>query len=517
MAEAFLEEIYSKSILISDIDEALDLIYKDDVQAAKEKYNKAMAALESILPEIAKTDKDLADRILGCAVKIAEDWSDFPVTTGTITKNLVPLLYEYMSYYGGIDVEEEEYRFESSDSGFLIMTDIRNGITFHDPHNPMVEGYYRAQSIYKPTNKEVHIMGCDLGYVPYMIYKLSDGATRIVIYENDQRLVDYAYQFGVLSWIPDECLEIKRCDSLSALINNFLSFTDSKETEILKEHIAVYINRWKANQLDNDGFPAAIKKAELINFDKNRYKAAVINMMKNYSKPYCLFDDLKDKYNFDDWVVVAAGPSLDENLSFIKESVGTKGIVIVNTVIKRMYAESIKPDIVTAADPVHKLVDHITGYEEFTKDIPIIADETVSWKFIDRYKGKLCFVPSPNGEGLPLSNPYKTDLWDVSGTVATLAIEVAIRMGAKRVYLIGLDLAYPGGISYATGVSQKRVEDRGGDLKVMSVDGTEVYTSRVFDMFRIAVETKVEKHPEVSFINMSKHGALIKGAKTYAF
>ncbi len=513
MAEAFLEEIYDKAILISDLEETLELLYRDDVYKAKVPYNKAITVVEGLLPEIAKSDKRLAEAILGCAVKVAEHWDDHPSTTGTIRNSLIPLLYQYMSYYGGIDVDEDEYRFQSSDSGFLTMSDTRNNITFHEYHNPMMEGYHRACSIYKPTNREVHIMGCDLGYIPYMIYKISDGATMIVIYECDQRLIDYSYQFGVLSWIPQECLQIKNFDSPSSLISTFLNFTDNNEKEIEKENISVYINRWKAKQLENEGFQAAVKKAEIINFDKNRYNAAVINMMKNYSKPNVFFDDIKNNYSFDEWLVVAAGPSLDENIPFIKESVGSKGIVIVNTVIKRMYAENIKPDIVTAADPVHVLVNHIAGYEDFFSDIPVIADETVSWKFIDKYKGPLCFVPTPNGAGFPLSNPNKSELWDISGTVSTLAMETAIHFGAKKVYLIGLDLAYPGGINYANGVSQKRVDGMDEGLLVKSVDGSMVQTSDVFDMFRIAVEQKIERHPEVSFINMSKHGAYIEGTK----
>ncbi len=513
MAEAFLEEIYSKSILISDFEQAVELIYKDEIYKAKDIYNTAISSLENLFPEIAKENKSLADRMLGCAVKIAESWSDYSVTTGTIRNRLIPLLYEYMSYFGGIDVVEGDFCFKSTDAGFLMMSDIKNNIAFHESHNPMVEAYYKACSVYQPSNREVHILGCDLGYLPYMIYRISDGATKIVIYESDQKLLDYAIRFGVLSWIPDECLQIEKLDSSSALIGMFLTFTDNYEDDIEKEHIAVYINRWKAVQLEKEGIEAAWKKAEMINYHRNRGKLCVINMMKNYSKSSVKFNDIKMQLNYDEWVVVAAGPSLDENISFIKDAVGSKGIVIVNTVIKRMYTEDIKPDLVTAADPVHKLVSHIAGYEDFTANIPIIADETISWKFIDRYKGRLCFIPTPNGEGLPLSNPDQSEIWEISGTVSTLAIEAAIHLGARKIYLVGLDLAYPGGVSYASGVSQKRTEDRGGDLLVKSVDGSMVYTSHVFDLFRIAVEQTIQKHPEVDFINLSRHGALIKGAK----
>ena len=82
-----------------------------------------------------------------------------------------------------------------------------------------------------------------------------------------------------------------------------------------------------------------------------------------------------------------------------------------------------------------------------------------------------------------------------------------------KIYLVGLDLAYPGGINYAHGVSQKRMETKKGDCRVKSVDGKMVETSQVFDLFRQAIEKQLENNPEVDFINLSKHGALIKGAR----
>ena len=418
-----------------------------------------------------------------------------------------------MSFFTDIDVAEGHYRIYSSDSGFLTITDTACDRTFHDVHNPMLEAIRLAESVYKPTNKEIHILGCDLGFLPYAINRLSGGFCKIYIYESDRNLINYAKLFGILSWIPEENYKLVINDNPIELANDFLSFLNNNEDYYIKGSVGIHINHWMDVRYKNLNVEQIEKQSYILLFNRNKYTPCVINMVNNYEKPHISFDEIKKRSFPEEWVVVAAGPSLDVNMSFIRESQNNKAIVAVNTVLRRLPAEGITPDLIVAADPRPQLLDHIKGFEDNTRGITLIADETTCWEYIDKYQGDICLVPTPNGGGLPLSNPDNMDIWPISGTVVTLGIETALRLGAKKIYLVGLDLGYPGGVSYAKGVSQKREEGKKGNCQVKSVDGRMIESNQVFDMFITIIERQIAAHPEVTFINMSPNGALIRGAK----
>ncbi|RKM60399.1 DUF115 domain-containing protein [Butyrivibrio sp. CB08] len=514
MAQEFLENIYKQSLLISDFEDSVHFLREGNKFDAQKLYNSAISSVESIIKELSGNDRELAEALLTSARTISENWEDSSYASALITSSLIPLMYKYMSYFTDIDVTENEFRIKSSDSGFLTITDLQNQVTYHDTHNPLNEASEVAESFYAPTNREVHLFGCDMGYLPYMLHKKSDGAIKIVIYESDSRIVNYAREFGILDWIPESDIEFVLIQDLTLLLKEYLDFINSHDQEIDNGEVSTYISPWKAIQYHNVGIDALQKQVEIDVFNKSIHRRCVINMMRNYSKQRISFDKIRSRLSSDECIIVAAGPSLDDSMSFIKDSSGSRTVIAVNTVIKRLYSEKAVPDVVVAADARPQLIEHIYGYEEFTDKIPLIADETTCWKYIDAYQGDICLVPTPNGKGLPLSNPDNLDVWQIYGTVVTLAIEVGIRLGAKKFYLAGLDLAYPGGVSYAHGVAHERVENKQGNCSVESVDGTMVETSQVFDLFRRTIEEQISVHPDLEFINLSKHGALIHGTSS---
>ncbi len=512
MAAEFLESIYKKSLIISDLEESVSHLQQCNKSAAQKSFNRAGAEIEALLPELAESDPALAKEIISCAGQIAEAWEDQFRACGLISKTFIPLMYRYMSYFSDVDVEDGRYRIMSTDSGFLNLTDSENSFTFHDTHNPMVSAEKLAKSLYKPTMSEIHILGCGMGYLPYVLYKKSAGAIKIYIYESDLRVPEYAERYGVLSWVPKGCLELVLEEDPIKCAGTYLDVLNSKNTDIDSGSADFHISPWKSVQYKKLGIDTIEKQAEINCFNREHFNICVINMMKNYQKKLTAFDELKARLSCDEWVVVAAGPSLDYNMEYLRQSKGKRAIAAVNTVIKRLSAEDIKPELITAADPMPQLADHLRGYEDFTAGCTLIADESSSWNFIDSFRGDICLVPTPNGEGLPLSNPQNLGLWKIYGTVSSLAIEASIRLGAKKIHLVGLDLAYPDGISYARGVSQARSEDRKGDCQVMSVEGRMIDSSKVFDMFRGEIEAQIALHPDIEFINHSRNGALIKGA-----
>ena len=105
------------------------------------------------------------------------------------------------------------------------------------------------------------------------------------------------------------------------------------------------------------------------------------------------------------------------------------------------------------------------------------------------------------------------ELWESGGTVTFTAIDFAVRFGSKSIYLVGLDLSYPGGMSHATETTNRKKADLNNLFPIEGVGGKTIYTDTVFYTFLQSIEYLVEKNKDVNFYNMSKIGARIRGTK----
>ena len=236
-----------------------------------------------------------------------------------------------------------------------------------------------------------------------------------------------------------------------------------------------------------------------------------VNIWKNSRQKQSGYDTLRDSLTSKEWIVVAAGPSLDTSMDFIRANAGKCSVVIVNTVIRKFAASGITADLAVVADPKNDLLDHIAGVEDYTANIPLLATSSANWKFVSLYKGPKTFVAASAYSSLSQDKYKSIPLWNIGGTVSNLAIEAAIHFGAKTIHLIGLDLAYPEGLTYATDLPHERTNTGEITLFVPSTDGRQVGTNEVFNIFRESIESQIAEHKDVRFINHSPNGAMIKG------
>ena len=505
--EEFIAKIYDRSFIIEYLQEYASLTDSGRFSDAHIMYNKAAVLLEKMLTDIAKTDTDTASQIQTIALAIVDAYENKRKAKGLVEGRLIPALYTCMNNFNGINVDAGTYTIMSSDSGFLTLSDNSTGTFLHDTHNPMWEAYRIAQSLYKPEMENFLIFGCGFAYLAYQIYHQSEGAVTIYIYENDQTVLDYATMYGVLSLIPEKNLVIKTDSDMVPLAETFLNDLKSLKS------CGFCFESWKRpmeHNIDNRELKPILINTAL---ELETGQLSVINLWKNRKLEHIDFSGLIARFNYDEWIIVSAGPSLDENIAFIRENEGKKGIIAVNTVFRRLIKEGITPNVIAAADQSNKLYGHIEGLEEFTKDPVLIADWLLNWKYASLYRGPICFVRTnaskePTGGFLP-DDP----IWDVHGTVSCLAVEAAVHLNAQTVYLVGQDLAYPEGRKYAAGMPHAEAPTAVWDQKVPSVDGGMVETCEAFNWFRNALEYQINKYNNVRFINMSPHGAFIKGTQ----
>ncbi len=508
MAEKFLEEIYADALVLDDLRECLSFMARTDYYNARLFFNKGMARLEIMLAKYAIENPDSANEIQDFALDIIDKWGEWSYISGMIRGKLIPMIYEYMKRFCTIDVEEGNFLLKSSDSGFLTMKDIEENMFIHDIHDPMLEAGDVADMLYHPLIEDYVLYGCGLGYLPYKLWTKTGGAAHIVIYEDDKRILEYAKHYGVLDWIDEKNIEVRNAPDYLDVIQSF-----SKEVDFRNKKKTCYVTPYKKNKYKNaygGQFLALVYRMEYFWVS---YGVSATNIWKNRKLKSLTFSQLKEKLFAEKWVVAAAGPSLNYSMDFIKDRKNDSNLVAVNTVLRRFSNEGVLPDLSVAADPFGQIPEHLDDIEEFTRDIPMIADWLVCWNYSYIYQGDKCFIPTPAGENIEGYNHENEEVWNVSGTVSALAIEAAIRLGGKKIYLVGLDLAFPGGEVHAKDMPHDKISYKDEAIKVASMDGGMVETTAVFNDFRFGIEDIIGRHPEIEFINMSRDGAVIKGAR----
>ena len=505
MVEDFLKDIYKKAMTIELIKEVKLSNDLRSVRKTYETWNRLLGYIDYIRDDLKVNDPDMLYDLLACIQATRNFFGNRSLFSSSLETGVIPRLMRYMSNYTGIDVTEGKWTLESAQTGYLTIHN-EKGVYLHSTSDPMWEAYLLARDIYDPDVSTYRILGGGLGYLPYQLWRLSEGAADIFIYETDKKLIEYADLYGVLSYIDSVNLHVIHKDNPEDVYFEFL--------EPLKEQRSYknYVYCWKYEDYDGEYIKAIDEFILNEGVTREFARKWDLNYEKNSELDHKNVSELDPNRFAEEWVIVAAGPSVDENEDFIRESIGRRTICTVNTSIRWFNKKKLRSDICVACDPFDQLADHIVGMEESTEGVPLIADAVTNWRFMKLYRGEKYYVLSSSSvSNKARAEDMEYDFWTFGGTVADMALCTALKMGAKKIYLIGVDLAYPGGKNYSENMSHKIESGISSGVMCASVEDTEVQTSETFVFFKGCIEAHVLDSSEVKIINKSKHGAYIKG------
>lgn len=500
MAEEFLEEIYKEAKLFCAVKQLAEFAKMHDTGHEVQMGNQRLPELGDLCQKYMEQDSQKALELWRYIESIMEIKD--PILIGDILEhNILPLLSGRMGQWGNICVENEEgdYLFESALSGFLTIKDLQRNRYFHSTVDPMWEAQKMAEYIYDPRKKKYSFRGCGLGYLIYQLYEISDGTVFIQLFERDGRMVEYARKYGVLGWVPEQNLEIV----IDADPSSFLQSTLEEDTGV---HIFAPERYGEPEDMQ------AVMEEVYIQYGSQRKhrKDAEINYWNNLrsgSKMISEFDASELKKDF---IIIAGGPSLDDNMEFLRENMGKKTLIAVGTVFRKLIQADIIPDMVVVLDSNPRTYRQLEGMEKQT--VPLLLSMTAYWKFAGSYQGEKYLIPLKNMEqeiGYALKE-YEAS-WEGGGTVTFLGMEAAIRFGAEQIYLVGADMSYPNGFSHASGTIDRTMKGSENLIPVEGVGGTTVYTDRVLYCYRKQIEEKIAEEHQIKYYNMSRVGARIAG------
>ena len=237
-------------------------------------------------------------------------------------------------------------------------------------------------------------------------------------------------------------------------------------------------------------------------------------------------NEINDKCNFfgnRPILYIAAGPSLDENIEWIKTNQNKFFIVTVGAAYKKLLFNDIKIDMITTLDEKNVL-ETIQFDDESVNQIKsntiILAACSTSPKILEKFSNKNLFL-------FETQIPFIKENITFSGySIGEVTLDILLKMNAKNIYLIGLDLSLnqdTGSTHSIDSNSMLRSYDLSAEksrdfisLKegVFNIEGNLMQTVSTTPIFYISIKylefLTFNLDKNIKIHNLSKHGAYLK-------
>ncbi|NLO09339.1 MAG: motility associated factor glycosyltransferase family protein [Clostridiales bacterium] len=206
-------------------------------------------------------------------------------------------------------------------------------------------------------------------------------------------------------------------------------------------------------------------------------------------------------------IVVAAGPSVEENIEELKKAKGKAVIFACDRVLDYLLDYGLEPDFTVTIDPVKELI-HFSRRDDV--NIPLICTMEANNDILSRHIGKKIFCTS---------NPFLNGIYDLvnkeaseittSGSVAIVAYTACVELGYKRVILVGQDLAFNGNVSHVGGEINNKGEE--ANVMVEGIDGSMIKSRVDWKEFVNRYQDLIALNNDIEVIDAKERGARIKG------
>ncbi len=394
----------------------------------------------------------------------------------------------------------ENLSVELTTSGIYTMK--YQGIYFHSNISPEDEAQQLAEYWDNPDEKVSLVWGIGLGYHIQKMLEL-DPYRKIFVFEPEKAVLETYRKYGVSKEIENygrakviydpigkEC---GKCagENLSSRLNiHYPTFTAMPEGA-LKESFRKYYTALSSTNHQSRSYHMSFRE--------------------NTALKYYGLTELKFSPEAKRAIIVSAGPSLDKNYLELKNA-GTDTVIIATApTMRKLYKVGIAPDCVVISDTGALCKKFHEGAEN--ADCPLVFSSTASVPFVADHKGPR-YILCPEGFE-PAEKLAKENGWPIIksyGSVALTALALAIYKGFKEIVFIGQDLCYKGNVLHAEGTSRQYAKAGSNPTNAKDIFGEDVTIPNDFGLFKGQIETTINEHPEIKFLNATEGGVQIEGA-----
>jgi len=303
-------------------------------------------------------------------------------------------------------------------------------------------------------------------------------------------------------------------------VNLFLSTTIEELIVVFNELVnlenhKLMIHRPSLNVIDNqlNEFKLLLEDYILLEDSVSKYSDLMEeNFKSNINKFDLNVDRLFNKYKNIPIYIISAGPSLDKNIDKLKKAKGRGIILSVGRAVRSLIQASIEPDLIIITDPEEYLYD--MQLKDIDIKVPIIVLSTCDKNVMGNYKGNK-MIAMQNGYFLAEKTAKENGnvLINTGGSVATTALDVAIKMGCNPVIFVGQDLAFTDNKTHSKDTYTKDITINKKLIEIEDINGNMVYTQKNLYVYLRWIKNRISQEPNIDFIDATEGGAKIAGTE----
>lgn len=234
--------------------------------------------------------------------------------------------------------------------------------------------------------------------------------------------------------------------------------------------------------------------------------------------------EMKDEFPDIPFVLVGAGPSLDESIDFLK-SVQDKAIIVTsNSPFRKLVNSGIRPHLVVTADP---MAPTLAGFENVSLEgVPLTCPFSAYPEIVSKFSGRIFSWCTYN----PIVDLVKAHMGQrpgtvimEQGTVSGCVLDLSKLFGCKKVLLVGQDMSvrddgryYTDDSSYADTCSLYAKNDTGQRLPGNTQEKVLV-EQRLFVYLKTFEQFIAKKDPSVEYRNLARTGVKIQGVPYFTY
>ena len=419
-----------------------------------------------------------------------------------------------------------------------------DNMLLHSSYNPEREAISTASQLESKNKECVIFMGAGLGWQFCALAKLIKSGSpvkKLVLVEPDPLhffgalfYVDWSQVFAVEALVialgcpPDSLMGLLEGSNIN-VGNSGLSASYVYAIPSFIQHARAYfdsvITLIERNRSKNDINAATYKKFEKLwikNSLKNLEQTGKRRSLKDFAADYCKKPGPKD------FLLIAAGPSLQKVLPKIGLIKKRAVLVCVETALHALLKAGIEPDFIVITDPQYYAYKHIAGLKAPSS---ILVCPLSVYPAVFRFKCRQILLCS---ELFPVSSYFEKELGafgdlGAGGSVASSAWNLCRMLGAQNIYFAGLDLSYPEGQTHIKGSSAEQTYLYGSNrlLPVQASNsssrfsanpeysfdyrGRQILTDARMKMFAWWFESQIAAHPQVKNFTLCSSSMKIPG------
>ncbi|WP_351014865.1 6-hydroxymethylpterin diphosphokinase MptE-like protein [Shewanella sp. AC91-MNA-CIBAN-0169] len=251
---------------------------------------------------------------------------------------------------------------------------------------------------------------------------------------------------------------------------------------------------------------------EHIRFDSHvlfTNKIFLTNEIKNITENITPASILKNTFNGENCIVLGGGPSLDDNIHWIKKNRKNLFVISVSRIVNKLISNGIESDIIVTVDP------HDISFDA-NKDLMLLGENNLlihsnytNSNIISQWKGAMLFT----GDMLINDNLSLNNISTVGPTVTNSAINIAKEMGFSKIILSGVDLCHSkSGMSHTTGTYIPKGHSIGSIYEwVETYSGDMAETPYQLVQALVSLTAQVANSSNIKYINLSVNAARVEG------